>query len=464
MSENINLYADFGSVFTKVTAIDIDEEKILGTGQAVTTLDTDITDGFNNAVNDLFQKTGEIEFKEKYAVSSALGGLNIVTIGLVPHFTSDASKMAVLGTGARVLKVYSYKLQDEDIDEIQDMDVDIILICGGTDGGNKDNVIYNCEQVARLRKDVSIIYAGNNDAIYECRRILEKTFSDIRITDNVMPELEKLNVEPVRAMIKEIFLEKLIRFRGFIKAQRILTGVVLPTHFAIMAAASILSKGTENEKGIGELLVVDVGASTTDVYSVAKGDNTNEGIIEKEGNEPYQKDTVEGDLGLRYGAVHLAELVGYDILEEQMLMQNVKIDLNEYINMITDNVTYIPCEGKDKAVDGILGQYAVGIATERHVGKVRTSYTEYGASFIQYGKDLSNVGYIIGTGGGAVFAEDYKKVLKGAVKDEEEPSILKPKKPKILIDKSYIMYSLGMLAETYPDTACRMLKKYLEKI
>lgn len=52
------LLIDFGSTYTKITAVDVDEEKILGTAQSYTTIETDIINGLNNALAILKEKSG----------------------------------------------------------------------------------------------------------------------------------------------------------------------------------------------------------------------------------------------------------------------------------------------------------------------------------------------------------------------------------------------------------------------
>ena len=49
MSE-IGIFVDFGSTYTKVTAIDLDEEIIIGQGRAESTVRTDLTIGLKAAV------------------------------------------------------------------------------------------------------------------------------------------------------------------------------------------------------------------------------------------------------------------------------------------------------------------------------------------------------------------------------------------------------------------------------
>ena len=112
------LLIDFGSTYTKLTAVDVEEERILGTAQSFTTIFTDINDGLTNALALLEKKTGRLDFAETYACSSAAGGLRMVTSGLVPELTSEAAKLASLGAGAKVAAVYSFELLEEDLEEV----------------------------------------------------------------------------------------------------------------------------------------------------------------------------------------------------------------------------------------------------------------------------------------------------------------------------------------------------------
>ena len=108
------LLIDFGSTYTKVTAVDVEAEKVLGTAQSFTTIETDINDGLTNALAILEGKTGKLDFAETYACSSAAGGLRMITSGLVPELTGEAAKLASLGAGAKVVGIYAFQLTDID--------------------------------------------------------------------------------------------------------------------------------------------------------------------------------------------------------------------------------------------------------------------------------------------------------------------------------------------------------------
>ena len=108
MSTHIYLTIDFGSTYTKLTAIDLDKKEIAATSRAMTTVKTDVLIGFNEAFellkNELQNKFGKYEIIKKVACSSAAGGLKIIAIGLVPELTTEAAKKAALSSGARVIK------------------------------------------------------------------------------------------------------------------------------------------------------------------------------------------------------------------------------------------------------------------------------------------------------------------------------------------------------------------------
>ena len=130
MSTRIYLTIDFGSTYTKLTAIDLDKEEIIATSRAMTTIKTDVLTGFNEAFEelkkDLDKKLKNYKIIKKVACSSAAGGLKIIAIGLVPELTTEAAKKAALSSGARVIKTYAFDLTDKDINEISNLHYDIL--------------------------------------------------------------------------------------------------------------------------------------------------------------------------------------------------------------------------------------------------------------------------------------------------------------------------------------------------
>ena len=84
MSTHIYLSIDFGSTYTKLTAIDLDKKEIVATSRAMTTVKTDVLIGFNEAFeilkSELQNKLESYKIVKKVACSSAAGGLKIIAM------------------------------------------------------------------------------------------------------------------------------------------------------------------------------------------------------------------------------------------------------------------------------------------------------------------------------------------------------------------------------------------------
>lgn len=457
------LLIDFGSTYTKLTAVDIKKEEIIGTAKALTTVESDIMVGFDNAYKILQEKISglNINFIDQLACSSAAGGLKMIAIGLVPELTAEAAKRAALGAGAKILGVYSYELSRSEIEEIVQRKPDIILLAGGTDGGNKDCIIHNAKLISEHLKNVPIVVAGNKNARDEIEDIFKDKDVFYKATENVMPKFNQINVEPAREVIREIFMAKIIEAKGMKKAESFISGILMPTPAAVLKAAQVLADGSDKEEGIGELIIVDIGGATTDIHSIGTGEPTKVGVTLRGLQEPYSKRTVEGDLGMRVSSESLWEAAGTRRIKK--FIPETPYEIEERCKYLQKNIYEIPSIKEEIEFDEALGMTATEIAMERHVGTVESVYTPMGVVYSQVGKDLLDVKWLIGTGGVLVHSEDPKKILSAGLFSMENPSYLKPTNPKILIDKAYILSAMGLLAEKYPDTAVRMMKKYIIK-
>jgi len=457
------LLVDFGSTFTKLTVVDLDQEIILTTAKSMTTIDTDIMHGFNNAFIQVEDKLKgiEVEFVDKFACSSAAGGLKMITIGLVPDLTAEAAKRAALGAGARVTGVYSFELTKSEIKEIASLKPEIILLSGGTDGGNKECIIHNSRMIAENIKNVPIIVAGNKNAVDTITEIFEANGIYHKITENVMPRLNVLNVEPAKEVIREVFMQKIVEAKGMKNVENYINKILMPTPAAVLKAAQVLADGTDKEDGIGELIVVDIGGATTDVHSITKGEPSKPSVVIRGLQEPYAKRTVEGDLGMRVSAFSLWETASTKRIKKYC---DTLFDVESRCRHLSENINYISKTKEEVEFDEALSLTAVDIAMERHSGFIENVYTPMGAMYVQTGKDLLNTKNLIGTGGVLVHSENPARILKAGLYDMENTSSLKPMNPNILIDKEYIFSAMGLLAEKYPDVAIRIMKKYMISI
>ena len=394
------LLIDFGSTYTKVTAADVDEGRLLGTANAYTTVQSDINNGLSDALSKLEKVTGKLDFCERYAASSAAGGLRMLASGLVPELTAEAAKCASLGAGAKVLKTYAFKLNEDDADEIKAINPDIFLLVGGTDGGNTDCILHNAHVLADIGGDFPVILASE-----------------------------------------------------------LISGIMMPTPSAVMAAMKLLAEGTDNSRGLGELVAVDVGGATTDVYSVANGMPTDPRTMLKGLPEPYIKRTVEGDIGMRYSIRGIVDAAGIKTIAELAGVSEVRAE--EIISMFAANTDLLPTDDETERLDEALACMAVRTAVTRHAGRIEEAYSMMGTTYVQTGKDLRKVQKLVVTGGSLIHTTNTAKIASFALYDQKDPTSLRPLRADVLVDRKYIIAAMGLLSEKYPEQALSIMKQEL---
>lgn len=453
---DIRLLIDFGSTFTKVVAVDLNKIEVVATARVPSTVDTDITLGLEKALKNITEKTGitSLEKKEALACSSAAGGLRMVCCGFVPELTSKAANLAALGAGAKVIAGYSYKLTRQEVKEIESLAPDILLLSGGTDGGDEQVIIHNARLLAQTGVTIqNIIVAGNKTTHDELKTIFKNNYKNIIYTKNVMPEIGVLDASPCNREIRELFMKNIIEAKGIGKAKAVIKDVIMPTPSAVLEAAKLISGGWGDEKGFGELIVINPGGATTDVHSIAKGNPAKADIMMVGLPEPYEKRTVEGNLGLKYNLDRLLELAKEK--ETPLGFESIVERFHE---------GKLPEKEAEFACHRLLSRLMVEVAMERHAGRIEVVYGPTGKKLIQHGKDLTGVKSVIGTGGPIIFSRNPRKILEGVLFRDENPFILKPKNPEFYLDEQYILYAVGLLGQVEPGKAVKLAKKYLRKI
>lgn len=455
------LLIDLGSTYTKVTVVDLDGEVIIGSATAGTTIDTNIMEGLNEALQKIPEPSGGWNFVRKLACSSAAGGLKMIASGLVKELTAEAARRAALGAGARVLEIFSYELTSEDIQKITKAKPDIILLAGGTDGGNKEILLKNAERLLELPMSLPVVVAGNKVASPQAAEILRRKHAPVVVAGNVMPELNALEVESARVAIRDLFLNNIIQAKGLNRAEEFIERVMMPTPAAVLSAAELLAKGYKEEKGLGELVIIDVGGATTDVHSVASGDPSKPGVMLKGLPEPYAKRTVEGDLGMRYSAEALVAASGRRL---NQYLGWCDEEIQSQLELFQKDPWRVPQNEREEQFDTALGRMAIELSVKRHVGTMEVVYTPFGATHVQHGKDLTQLPVVIGTGGVLLHHAEPREILHGALFDPAEPMVLKPQIPAFYLDQEYILAAMGLLREVAPLAALRIMKKYLFKL
>ena len=455
--DDIRLLIDFGSTFTKVVAIDLDRVEVIATSRVPSTVETDITIGLEQALKEISTKTGinNLKKKQSLACSSAAGGLRMVCIGFVPELTSKAANHAALGAGAKVVGLYSYKLTKQEIEDIEKIAPDILLLSGGTDGGDEAVIIHNAGMLAQTdRKINNIIVAGNKTTYDNIKAAFKDSGKRVLYTKNVMPEIGVLDTAPCNKEIREIFIKNIIKAKGIARARSIVGEVIMPTPSAVLEAAKLLAEGTEDEAGYGELMVIDPGGATTDVHSIAEGIPTSGGVtMINTLPEPYVKRTVEGNLGLKYNIDSLSEFTRGKKLPPHF--EEICREFHE---------GRLPQSQEEIMCHVFLSRLAVEVAVTQHAGRLEKIYGPTGEIMLQHGKDLTGVKTVIGTGGPIIFSARPKEIMEAALYQKDNPLILKPKNPQFYLDEQYLLYAVGLLSQIESEKALLLAKKYLKQI
>lgn len=449
------LVAEIGSTTTVVNAFDgieTNEPKFLGQGQAPTSVkEGDVNIGLQSAIEDMKKNLNidEVEYKYMLATSSAAGGLRMTVHGLVYDMTVKAAREAALGAGANIHMVTSGKLTKVDMMKLNKIQPNIILIAGGVDYGEKETALYNSEVIAASDLDVPVIYGGNTAVVEDVRLIFETYGKEknLHIVPNVYPKIDVLNIEPTREVIQNVFEKHITEAKGMEKIRELVNGSIIPTPGAVMNASKIL------KDVIGDLVTIDVGGATTDIHSVTEGTEKVKKILIEP--EPIAKRTVEGDLGVFVNKKNVAEMIKIEKLAKEL-----NIEMKEVEELIASDIA-IPVTEKHKRFIERLTKEAVIISINRHAGGYRT-YFGGKSKTLAFGKDLTGVKWIVGTGGALTRLPAREEILKEIGMCNKGDKLLPTPEAKILIDNDYIMASLGVLASVNKEASIKLLLKSLK--
>jgi uncharacterized protein (TIGR01319 family) len=371
-----------------------------------------------------------------------------------------AGSEAVYGAGAKVMGSFYGMLGEKTISEIEALPLEIILLCGGYEGGNRSAVLHNAEMLAQSRISAPVVYSGNRQLDKEIRKIFKERHKECFVINNILPEIGVLNVEPSQKIIRDLFMKRITNMKGLAGVKDTLGEILMPTPAAVLAAGELLSKGTSKQKGIGDFMLIDVGGATTDVYSF----NINkaaDGARITGTPEPFAKRMVEGDMGMRESSVCLLK-----VMKCEDLAGEAGIDAKSFAAAIEKrvrNTEFVASDETEKRIDDTIAANAVRISTRRHAGKLEYSFRG-SVELLQRGKNLTEISSIIGTGGQIVNSRNAADILKEAEMKVSDTDILLPQKVDCYVDKEYVFYAAGLLRAYDEEIALALMKKSIKPV
>jgi uncharacterized protein (TIGR01319 family) len=463
------LATDCGSTTTKAILIEKEGQgyRLKTRGEAPTTVEApfdDVTVGVLNAVQEVQELSGRTLLKDGQVIikpqngdtgvdiyistSSAGGGLQMMVAGVVRSMTAESAERAALGAGAIVMDVIAAndgRLPHEQIERIRHLRPDMILLSGGIDGGTTSHVCAIAEIISAadpkprlgIGYSLPVVYAGNKDA----KEMVEKELKDktaLTVVDNLRPTLEVENLGPARDEIHELFMEHVMaQAPGYRKLMTWTDAPIMPTPGAV---GDIMKTIADLEKI--QVLGVDIGGATTDIFSVFRG------VFNR---------TVSANLGMSYSISNVLSSAGIENIARWVPFA---IDERELRNRIKNKMirpTTIPQTLEELIIEHAIAREALRLALDQHrefatelkgVQRQRTISDTFEQKMSSTLVNMMTLDLLVGSGG----------VLSHAPRRHQAAMLLldgfyPEGVTKLAVDSIFMMPQLGVLASLHPRAA-----------
>jgi len=470
------LATDVGSTTTKARFFHLSsgEWRFLVAGEAPTTVETpyeDVTLGVRNAVREVEEMTGHrilsvsgdrivVPYDGKVGVdlycttSSAGGGLQMMVAGLIKTMTAESAYRAALGAGSIVMDVVARddgRRPHQKIQRIRSLRPDMILLAGGTDGGETGHVMEIAELInaaepkPRLGVDyeLPVVYAGNKALRPQIEKLMKGRFA-LSMVDNIRPVLERENTGPARDAIHELFMEHVMSHApGYVKLMKWTTVPIMPTPAGEGLAMRLIALTYKmNVLGVG------LGGATTNVYSIVE--------------ERFVR-SVSANLGMSYSVTNVMKSAGiknivrwlpFELGEEDVAMRL----MNKMIRPTT-----IPQTLEDLIVEHSVAREALRLGLEHHktiatrlkgIRVERTLADAFDQKLEETYIRMMDIGIIAGTGGLLSHAPDRVQTMLILI-DAFQPEGI----TRMFQDSVFMMPHLGVLSTVHEKAAWSIFDK-----
>jgi uncharacterized protein (TIGR01319 family) len=469
------LATDCGSTTTKAILIEKrdGEYRLVTRGEAPTTVEApfdDVTIGVLNATREVEDLTGRIliengtiltpQRNEREGVdlylstSSAGGGLQMMVMGVVRQMSAESAQRAALGAGAIIMDVIAIDDGRKDYQKIQrlrELRPDIVLLSGGTDGGTVTHLVELAELLIAAdprprfgTMKLPVIFAGNKDAREEIRRVLGERF-DLRIVDNLRPTLDRENLGPAREAIHELFLEHVMQQApGYSKLMSWTSADIMSTPNAVGKIMVTIAE----QRGIN-ILGVDIGGATTDVFSVFDGNYTR---------------TVSANLGMSYSICNVMLEAGLANIRRWLPFDLEDYEIRNRLRNKMIRPTTIPQTYHDLLLEQAVAREALrlafahhkqlarglkGIQQQRTIGEA-LEQAETGRTLV----DMMRLDMIVGSGG--VLSHAPRRAQAALMMmDAYQPEGV----TMLAVDSIFMMPQLGVLSTVHPEAAAQVFDR-----
>jgi len=466
------LATDCGSTTTKAILIEKrdDAYRLIVRGEAPTTVEApfeDVTRGVLNAVREVEElagrkildgdhiitpQTGDEGVDLYVSTSSAGGGLQMMVSGLVLQMTGESAQRAALGAGAIVMDVIALndgRRPHEKIRRLRQLRPDMILLSGGTDGGDvrrvceMGEILLAADPKARLGAgyQLPVIYAGNKDAASVIHETLGARTA-LSVVPNLRPTMERENLGPARDAIHELFMEHVMAHApGYKKLMTWSPVPIMPTPGAVGIIIETIAR-RDNLAVVG----VDIGGATTDVFSVFQ--------------EVFNR-TVSANLGMSYSVSNVMAEAGLENILRWVPFAVDEVDLRNRVKNKMIRPTTIPQSLEDLVIEQAIAREALrlafeqhkslavglkGIQSERTISDIMTQ-SETGGTLV----NLLDLGLLVGSGG--VLSHAPRRVQAALMMID---AFLPEGLTHLAVDSIFMAPQLGVLSTVHEEAASQV--------
>lgn len=474
---------DIGSTTTKALLIDnrVGLPTLVDIAHSPTTVEAPVNDvrhGIRRSIAQLEKQSGlqlllpeageaNLAFGENvsyFSTSSAGGGLQILVIGLTMFDSASSGKRSAYGAGGVILDTFAIDDKRQAMEQMlamRNLHPDMILLCGGTDGGAVSGVLRMAEIVriadpapkfATLAR-LPAIYAGNQDAAPIIQKLISGSF-DLHILPNLRPSLQVENLKPTQDMIQRLFMENVMeQAPGYAGVKPLVAADILPTPAAVQKALDIAS-GVEKRN----IFAFDIGGATTDVFSYLEG---------------HHQRTVSANLGMSYSALNVLRECGLDNLMRWLGKDFEESDVRDYLANKCLYPTANPTNVAQFKIEHALAREALALALDQHrlmhynglkigyLDKLKQGDTDKYEQIFEYQREedrlrfsQSDIDILIGAGGIFAHAQNPAQSLLVMI-DAFRPLGV----TEIWIDRHFISPHLGVLSTAEPSTAEKLFAR-----
>lgn len=487
MDNSIKYYliTDVGSTTTKAVLISSGPEgtRLEGIEHSDTTVEAPVGDvciGVRRAVQALEQKTGVdllignadgLKFNQNVSflsTSSAGGGLQVLVIGLTLFDSASSGTRAAYGAGGIILDTFAIDDKRKAVSQMlamRNLHPDMILICGGTDGGAITGVLRLAE-ILRLANPapkyassdkIPALYAGNKDAADLIKRIISSDF-ELHILPNLRPSVQTENLQPTQDKIQQLFMENVMeRAPGYPGLKQAVSRDIIPTPLGVMNSLRMLSR-----KETRNILAVDIGGATTDVFTHIQGS--------------FQR-TVSANLGMSYSALNVLREASINRIMDSLPPGFEESVVRNFVANKTLYPTRIYSDSFSRQIEQALAKAAISLALEQHkdmhfntrkIGYLdilkaglRDKYEEifeYQREEEKFYFRCSDIDVVIGAGGIFASVENPNQAIIMLI-DAIHPKGI----TELWIDPLFITPHLGVLSNYRPELATQLLEGSMVK-